>query len=267
MQGPPAGHRVRRRLNDPDRLRSRRLDPRERHPQQPPPDAQVVGRAAALGDPRHGARGAHPRRSPGPAHRPAAARCGAPRAAGPARPRSWGAAPPGGRGGSRCRRGRGRRPASTARRSAPAPGAGAARWCGPPGRCRATPPAAVGDSGETHRSPERADRPRPGRQVASWPCRGPTSACAISCRIVSRTSSSEWTAVSGALSPSVLVGEAADPGPPLGVVVGDLPVVEAVHLQEVFGHREGVAQVHASTLRRTTDTDPRGAPAPPRIAA
>ena len=61
--------------------------------------------------------------------------------AGPARPRTWEAAPPACRGGSRCRCGRGRRPTSTDRRSAPAPVAGAARACDRPGRCRATRPA------------------------------------------------------------------------------------------------------------------------------
>ena len=117
--------------------------------------------------------------------------------------------------------------------------------CDRRGRCRARRPAAVGESGETHRSPEQPIRRAIARHVASCPCAGPTRACAISWRIVSRTSSSEWTRGQRRAQPEGLLGEMADPGPPLGVVVGHLPVVEAVHLEEVLGHREGVTQVHA----------------------
>src|SRR4051794_37766595 len=51
--------------------------------------------------------------------------------------------------------------------------------------------------------------------------------------------------------PERLLREPADPRPPLGVVVGHLPLVEAMHLQEVLGHREGVAEVHVQNA--TTD--------------
>jgi hypothetical protein len=37
--------------------------------------------------------------------------------------------------------------------------------------------------------------------TASWPCAGPTNACAISCSTVSRTSCAECSRVSGALRP------------------------------------------------------------------
>ena len=130
------------------------------------------------------------------------ARPPSPAAAGPARPRIWAAAPPACRGGSRCRRGRGRRPTSTGRRSAPAPVVGAGRACGRRGQVPSQAAGAVGESGEAHRSPEHPIRRAIAASVASWPCGGPTRACAISWRIVSRTSSSVWTAVSGALSPS-----------------------------------------------------------------
>ena len=67
----------------------------------------------------------------------------------------------------------------------------------------------VGESGETHRSPEEPIRWAIARHVASCACAGPTSACAISWRIVSRTSSSLWTAVSGAHAGFVAAVESA----------------------------------------------------------